>query len=227
MQTKVLLVEDNPVEARLIQEFIKDFDNSGYDLNHVQTMEACLNELAVKEFDLLILDLTLPDSRGVESFTNLRSKFRDLPIIISTNMEDSFIAENLIGAGAKDYLFKSKCDSKTLEKAFNKAIKRAEVKKQIEQATVQSVLHDYPEVALELRHEYQKVLRELVSEADARAMMFGIFDKHSEGILILGVNHADFDAIHQKVVTEVDFIQDNIKQAFLAEAHRLLDKLYL
>ena len=78
----ILLVEDNPGDVRLIQENLKDTDNFNFKLDHVFRLSEAKERINKQKFDIILLDLSLPDSSGIDTFNNIHKYSSDLPIII-------------------------------------------------------------------------------------------------------------------------------------------------
>ena len=85
----ILLIEDDLAEARLIKEILQNFELHQFVLTHVQRLQAGLNQLRQQQFDLVLLDLTLPDSQGLSSIELLVQNFSHLPIVVLTNTNDN------------------------------------------------------------------------------------------------------------------------------------------
>ena len=120
----ILLIEDDLVEARLIQEILQNFDSGRFVLTHVQRLQTGLNRLRQKQFDLILLDLTLPDSKGLSSVELLVNNFSNLPIVVLTNTNDDRLAIEAVRQGAQDYLVKHKINIEVLVKSIQYAIER-------------------------------------------------------------------------------------------------------
>ena len=120
----VLLIEDDLVEARLIQEILKNFDLNQFVLTHVQRLQAGLNRLKQEQFDLVLLDLTLPDSQGLSSVELLVQNFSHLPIVVLTNTNDNQLAIEAVRQGAQDFLVKRKINIDVLVRSIQYAIER-------------------------------------------------------------------------------------------------------
>ena len=108
---KILLVEDNPGDARLIQEMVSEVDGAAFDLEHVDRLSTGLERLSVKDVDVVLLDLGLPDSSGFDTFTALQAQAPGVAIVVLTGFEDETIKNKALQAGAQDYLSKNQLDS--------------------------------------------------------------------------------------------------------------------
>ncbi len=127
---KILLVEDNPGDALLLDEMLKEVGNTQFQLSHTTRLDEGLKYLLKDTFDLLLLDLGLPDSQGIDTFTIMNQHAPELPIIILTGLEDEKFAISAVGTGAQDYLVKGQVDSRLLVRSIKYAIER----KRIEEA---------------------------------------------------------------------------------------------
>ena len=123
-QIDILLIEDDLTEARLIQEILQNFDLDRFVLTHVERLQTGLNRLRQKQFDLILLDLTLPDSRGLSSVELLVNNFTSLPIVVLTNTNDDRLAIEAVRQGAQDYLIKRKINIEVLVRSIQYAIER-------------------------------------------------------------------------------------------------------
>ena len=120
----ILLIEDDLAEAKLIQEILRNFDADRFVLTHVERLQTGLNRLRQKQFDLILLDLTLPDSTGLSSVEMLVNNFASLPIVVLTNTNDDLLAIEAVRQGAQDYLVKRKINIEVLVRSIQYAIER-------------------------------------------------------------------------------------------------------
>src|SRR5690625_4120914 len=102
----VLLIEDNRADVLLIQAMLAEADDLGYAVVHAPTLEAGLESLQQEKAALILLDLSLPDSFGLDTFQALYRHAEGIPIVVLTGSRDSSLALRAIQAGAQDYLVK-------------------------------------------------------------------------------------------------------------------------
>lgn len=121
---KILLIEDNLAEARLLQEYLLQAESKQFLLVHVQRLRDGLNELSRIEYDVILLDLTLPDSQGLSSLSSLIEKYPSVPIVVLTNTNDEDLAIAAVRQGAQDYLVKRQVNVQVLVRALCYAIER-------------------------------------------------------------------------------------------------------
>src|SRR5664280_2771821 len=88
MPTHVLLIEDNPGDARLIAEMLKEAGGDGFTLECAARLSVGLEKLRSNPAEVVLLDLSLPDSRGLETFVRFQSEFPQLPAVILTGLDD-------------------------------------------------------------------------------------------------------------------------------------------
>ena len=131
---RVLLVEDNPGDARLIREMLADVKSTTFQLEWVDRLAKGLDRLKRGDVDVVLLDLTMPDSSGLETFTRMHDQNVLVPIIPLTGIDDELFAVNALRAGAQDYLVKGEVDSKLLAGAIRYAIERKKVEEALRQS---------------------------------------------------------------------------------------------
>ncbi|MCP6759394.1 MAG: hybrid sensor histidine kinase/response regulator [Fischerella sp. CENA71] len=126
---KILLIEDNLAEARLLQEFLKQAQSHEFTLLNVKRLGDALsllsncNEINC-DFDVILLDLTLPDSEGLTSLAPLMHQAPTVPIVVLTNTNDDKLALEAVRQGAQDYLVKRQVNVEVLIRALKYAIER-------------------------------------------------------------------------------------------------------
>jgi diguanylate cyclase (GGDEF)-like protein/PAS domain S-box-containing protein len=119
----VLLVEDNPGDARLIREMLNDAQDAEWRLIHVDRLDSAIELLASKRFDVCLLDLNLPDSQAQQTLGQLYAFFK-LPILVLTGLDDKEMGLAALKNGAQDYLVKGNLESASLSRAIRYALER-------------------------------------------------------------------------------------------------------
>jgi two-component system sensor histidine kinase/response regulator len=127
---KVLLVEDNLADARLIQEALAERSDEPFDLETVDTLQMGLQRLNVGGFDAMLLDLALPDSFGMETFARAKAQALGVAIIILTGLNDDSLALRLVQGGAQDFVAKVDVSGNNLTRAILYAVERARLEEE-------------------------------------------------------------------------------------------------
>jgi len=120
----VLLIEDNEDDAYLFREMLLEKPEAGIQLEWVDRLSRGLTQLAQGKSDLVLLDLSLPDSQGLETFDRVQSCAQDVPIVVLTGLDDESMANQAVRRGAQDYLVKGRLDSYLLVRAARYAVER-------------------------------------------------------------------------------------------------------
>jgi diguanylate cyclase (GGDEF)-like protein len=128
---KVLLIEDNPGDARLIREMIEEED-APFALHCADRLALGLEHLSAGETALVLLDLSLPDSFGLETFAKVYAHAPTVPIIVLTGNDDQTVALSAVKGGAQDYLVKSRLDRELLLRSMHYSIERKRYQVQLE-----------------------------------------------------------------------------------------------
>src|SRR5690348_3108359 len=123
--TKILLlVEDNPGDARLLREMLNEQGLHSTELTHLECMADAVKHLSGSEVDIILLDLGLPDVEGVDAVRRVRAAAPRVPIVVLTGRDDEALAAQAIQEGAQDYLVKGQTDSRGLLRALRFAVER-------------------------------------------------------------------------------------------------------
>ncbi|PMB00482.1 hybrid sensor histidine kinase/response regulator [Fischerella thermalis CCMEE 5268] len=131
---KVLLVEDNPGDVRLLQEFLWDVTTAQFELMPVERLDQTLKLLNQESFDVILLDLSLPDSQGLETFITLHRQAPAIPIIVLTGLDDENLALRAMQEGAQDYLVKGQVSGDLLVRCMRYAIERQRIEEALRQS---------------------------------------------------------------------------------------------
>ncbi len=128
---KILMIEDMIEDAVIIKEMLKDNSKSSFDLNHVNRLKTGFERLFQESFDVLLLDLNLPDSWGFDTFIRTYDQAQELPIVILSGFDDEEIAVRAVSEGAQDYLIKGEIDGRILARSIYYAIERKKIEKEL------------------------------------------------------------------------------------------------
>ncbi len=131
---RILLIEDNLAEARFLEEVLKGARFNQFKLVQVQRLKAALRRLETEEFDVILLDLTLPDSQGLASLPPLIDQAPRLPIVVLTNTNDDQLAIAAVRSGAQDYLVKRQVNMELLVRSLHYAIERKQASEALREA---------------------------------------------------------------------------------------------
>ncbi len=134
---RVLLIEDNRAEARLLREILKGSKIKQFEVCHVQRLKEGLAQVKQNFFDVVLLDLTLPDSEGLDSLTSMLREAPHLPIVILTNTNDDLVAVEAVRQGAQDYLVKRHVNLELLVRSLCYAIERKQVGEELREINEQ------------------------------------------------------------------------------------------
>jgi len=121
---KVLYVEDEMDHAILIRELIEEIKNVHYELTHVQNLNETLLELNNNNYDIILLDLSLPDEQGVDTVARVCEQAPDIPVVVMSGTDDETMAIKALQKGAQEYLVKGKVKSNALSRILRYAIMR-------------------------------------------------------------------------------------------------------
>ncbi|MGE3269487.1 MAG: ATP-binding protein [Chloroflexota bacterium] len=127
---RVLLIEDNAADVDLIRDALEDialdpsFNGSAFDLYQVGRLAAGIERLLAGEVDVVLLDLSLPDSQGFDTFVRLERTSPGTPIVVLSGLDDEEMAVRAVREGAQDYLVKGQVDGITLTRSIRYAVER-------------------------------------------------------------------------------------------------------
>ena len=131
---KILLIEDNEADARLLKEMFNETDDNTYELQHVERLSHAVDILDEDAYDLILLDLNLPDSHGFKTFSTLIERVSGIPIILLSGIDDEKMAVNAVKNGAQDYLIKGQIDPDSLTRSIRYAIERQRLLAEVEKS---------------------------------------------------------------------------------------------
>ena len=121
---RILLIEDNPADSQLVSIFLKGIYASRASLFTTDSLVKSFKLLDENVYDVVILDLSLPDSWGLDTFNRVHTKIPNIPIIVLTGLEDETIGVDAVKLGAQDFLLKGKIKGTDLQRSINYSIER-------------------------------------------------------------------------------------------------------
>ena len=129
---QILLVEDSTGDARLIQEWLADAGTS-FSIENARKLSEALQRLERGGIDLVMSDLSLPDSQGMETFEKLHAAAPLVPLIVLSGLDDETLAVETVRRGAQDYLVKGRADTHLLVRSIRYALKRVAAERELAQ----------------------------------------------------------------------------------------------
>jgi signal transduction histidine kinase len=121
---QILLVEDNPGDARILRELLRDGPSLAHEIVHVSRLAEARERLSIGGVDVVLLDLSLPDAHGLETVIGALQSAGDVPIIVLTGLDDEGLALRSVQAGAQDYLVKGQIETGLLTRSIRYARER-------------------------------------------------------------------------------------------------------
>lgn len=125
--TRVIIVDDNPDDVRLIEEMLSEAGANSYSVSCHHSLSSGVTSLEEEEADILLLDLNLPDSQGLETLEKVQKGIRGIPIIVLAGIEDKAMAVEAVRRGAQDYLVKGQTEGGLLSRSILHAIERKRI----------------------------------------------------------------------------------------------------
>ncbi len=129
---RILLVEDNPGDARLIIEMLREHGNTHFTINSVTSLYDGLEYLKKDTFDLVLLDLGLPDCQGLNTLENMLPYTQDIALVVLTGLTDEEVGIQAVQNGAQDYLIKGQVNASLLARSIRYAMERKKTEKEIQ-----------------------------------------------------------------------------------------------
>jgi PAS domain S-box-containing protein len=144
---RILLVEDDDVAALLLQKTLEHSLHCVFELSRADCLCAALREVAEGGVDLILLDLGLPDSNGLDTFVRMHSGATRVPIIVLSGLDDETLATLAVQQGAQDYIFKGQQDGDILARAIRYAIERSRIQQELAEnyGLLRSVIDNLPD----------------------------------------------------------------------------------
>jgi two-component system, sensor histidine kinase and response regulator len=160
----VLLIEDNPSDARLIRELLEEEAPRRFALEHATHLETGLDRLAQGGIDAALVDLSLPDSQGLDTFKQVYAHSPQVPIVVLTGLNDEAVAAQTLRAGGQDFLSKSLMNLSVLDQTIRHAMERKKAERlNVTNRAVESANRVHDHLLALLSYELKKPMTSLLS----------------------------------------------------------------
>ncbi|MEE9166977.1 MAG: PAS domain S-box protein, partial [Candidatus Neomarinimicrobiota bacterium] len=188
---KILMIEDSTFFSQYIKKMLAEEKSDGFDveLKYTDQLSVGLELIEEDEIDVILLDLTLPDSEGLDTFTRTSAQASELPIIVISGLGDEKLATEIVQKGAQDYLIKSQVNNIVLKRSILYAMQRKQAEIEI--------------------NNYREHLEELIEKRTqelqiSKAKIQNIFDSASDGIYALDLK-GNFTEVNQRMLDMYGF----------------------
>jgi DNA-binding NarL/FixJ family response regulator len=218
---KILLVEDNSGDVFLFREYIRasEVAIALEVVSHLQNAFVKLNDHA---FDAILLDLSLPDSQGIETFDQLHKTMPDIPLIILTGNDDENLAIEAVKKGAQDYLVKNQTSGGILLRAIRHAIERHHLQQSLTMAQQQLLKTERLRVLMETAgaaaHEINQPLTAILGYTEL--LLYQMAKDHPWRVDLNGIREACKRI--QKIVQKMNAIQNYETKTYIGDT-RIVD----
>lgn len=176
----ILLIEDNPDDSDFFSETLIDIPSETFDLTSVTRLNEALSKLETQTFDIIFLDLALPDAHGLDGFTKLHQKNPTIPVVILTGLDDDKTALDIMRQGAQDYLVKGTIEPSLLNKTIGYAVERKRAETISQQAERMKVL---AQAAVTTSHHINQPLTSLLGYCDLLLSMTNTSETSPETLI--------------------------------------------
>lgn len=163
---RIILLEDDMSYGRLVCAKLKDALPESSEMVHVTILHELLERLAKETFDVILLDLMVPDSWGIDTFQSVHDSRPDIPTVVLSGINDEYLAVSAVKLGAQDYLVKGKVDEVLLMRSIRYSIERKKVEEKLKQANEQ-LEKKVQERTVELSKANAQLLQEIAERKKA------------------------------------------------------------
>lgn len=136
MSIKTLLIEDDAADRLFIKQVLLENERTSYDIHFCECLSTAMEMLEQNSFDIILLDLILSDSYGIDTFKKVFDKYKGIPIVILSGITDELVALDAVRKGAQDYLMKNEITPILLKRIINYAIERNQLMNKLNQKSI-------------------------------------------------------------------------------------------
>ncbi|MGO9378694.1 MAG: sigma 54-interacting transcriptional regulator [Dissulfurispiraceae bacterium] len=213
----VLLVEDNPNDVALFMEMLGETNIGQFELTHCSTLSSALTLLCKGSFRIILLDLSLPDGKGLDTVVRMHAAVPNVPIVVMSGLGDEELAIRALHEGAQDYLVKGQVDSNLLIRAMRYAIERKQAEDALRKAHSKLELHVQERTA-DLMSATDQLLQEIEERKKAEESLQKTLEElkqlknqlHEENIYLK--EEIDLIHSHKDIVGNSEAIRTVLKQ---------------
>lgn len=203
------MIEDDPDDALLVREMLAEARQGRFDVEHSDRLSAALGLLADGGFDVILMDLSLPDSQGLNTLFGVRARAPYVPVVVLSGLDDEAKATEAVRHGAQDYLFRGRgqVNSSLLERFIRYAIERQRLESVLTRALQlerQSWTH---EEAMRDYHHY-------VAMSEDRGFVPG---REESSLGIEGLPEPDNGTLHALLSDYRDLVQSYVRSVQMLE----------
>ena len=136
LHLKVLMIEDSVEYAKLVKKYLSQAKIASFDFKHVEDFKSGKEQISKGSYDIILLDLELPDSQGLDTFLSVEKLFPEIPVVILTATDDDEMAVKAVQQGAQNYLVKEQVDHRQLERIIIYAHERHHLHKKLNETAL-------------------------------------------------------------------------------------------
>jgi two-component system NtrC family sensor kinase len=170
----VLLIEDNPGDVRLIREMLAESKQQSFSLKHSRSLSDGLDSLSENTPNVVLLDIGLPDSSGLDSVHEIKKIAPMIPVVMLTGLDDERTAVSALQLGVQDYLVKDRIDSNLLVRSIQYAVERKQIEEELRRHR-EFLMELVEERTVELQKSNMALLLEIAERKEINKLLENVF----------------------------------------------------